>query len=148
MAARFLPESAEIRLELTVAADMVVRIVALVRYGINMLKFQSSCNGLRHIEDEILRAIGMTRLRHLLDDILGIFHIRSLHRTDPHRHLAIRRFIQPEDDLIKRTLTKSQHDGKKPLLALSRLEKKKRSEFFLHACRTMPERHGFMPIKI
>lgn len=82
-AARLFPEVAEARLELAVAADVVVRIVAVICDGVDVLEAEGLGRLLRRMQDEVLRAVGMAALRDRLNDVLGILHIRPLHRTNP-----------------------------------------------------------------
>ena len=61
-AARLLPEVAEARLELAVAADVVVRVVTVVRDRVDVFEFERFRHFLRCVQDEVLRAVGMAAL--------------------------------------------------------------------------------------
>ena len=118
-AARLLPEVAEARLELAVAADVVVRVVTVVRDRVDVFESERFRHFLRCVQDEVLRAVGVAALCDLLDDVLGILHVRPLHGANPERPLA--RFVgrDPEHHLIEVRIIEAQHDGQEPFLALA-----------------------------
>ena len=119
-AARLFPEVAEARLELAIAANVVVRIVAVVRDGVDVLEAEGLGRLLCRVQDEVLRAIGVATLRDRLDDVLGILHVRPLHRTDPECPLTglVRR--DPEHHLVEVCFVEAQDNGQDPFFTLSR----------------------------
>ena len=98
---------------------MVVRVVAVVRDGVDVLESECFRHFLRRVQDEVLRTVGMAALCNLLDDVLGILHVRPLHGADPERPLA--RFVRrdPEHHLIEVRIIEAQHNRQKPFLALA-----------------------------
>ena len=77
-AARLAPELTEIRLELPIHAHVIIRIIAPIRHRVDVPQPQRTRHRLRDVEDEILRAIAVTRLRRLLHHIACMRHIRSV----------------------------------------------------------------------
>ena len=118
-AARLLPEVAEARLELAVAADVVVRIVAVVRDGVDVLEAEGLGHLLRRMQDEVLRAVGVAALRDRLNDVLGILHIRPLHGTNPECPFAGFVWRNPEHHLVEVCIIEAQNNRKQSFFALT-----------------------------
>ena len=101
---------------------MVLRIVACVRDRIDMLHAESTRDSLRHVENEVLRAVAVRALRDVLDDVPRPLHVRPLHRADEEGVLARLVPAEPEDDLVELAARKPHLHAEQSFLPLARLE--------------------------
>ena len=122
-AARFFPERAEVGLELAVAADVVLRVVAVVRDGVDVLHAEAARDGLRHIEDEVLRAVTERALRDVLDEVFRVRRVRPLHRADVELGRAVFIAVQPEHHLVQADAARRHDEREVAFLALARSER-------------------------
>ena len=145
-AARLFPEVAETRLELAVAANVVVRIVAIVRDSIDVLEAEGLSCLLRRMQDKVLRAVGMTTLCDFLDDVLGVLHVRALHRANPECPLTSLVRRNPEHHLVEVCIVETQDDGQEPFFTRAgRL--RQRAAQLAAGIRAGPEGVVLIPIK-
>ena len=114
------PKSAKICLELPVAAQMIHRIIALIADRINMRNTNNACNGLRHVENKIFRAIAMSAFRNILDKIACMIHIWPLHGSNIESIFTATILVEPEHHLIKLNILQSHDNREQTLFSLPR----------------------------
>ena len=74
---------------------------------------------LRRMQDKVLRAVGMTTLCDFLDDVLGVLHVRALHRANPECPLTSLVRRNPEHHLVEVCIVETQDDGQEPFFTLA-----------------------------
>lgn len=72
MTAGLFPEISETGLQLLLHAHVGICIVAVVRHSIDMHKAERFRDFLRHVKDEILRAVGVAAAGNFFDQILRV----------------------------------------------------------------------------
>lgn len=130
MPADFLPKSAEVRFQFSIAPHMVVGIIPRIGHGKDMPHAKRTCHYLRYEKDEILRAEPMCAFGHLTNKILCIISIRSLHGSDYQYRFSIPE-IEPKDNLVQMHAVHIHDHGEQSFFTLSRLEFKISSPFYI-----------------